>query len=107
MVGGYQIIDLDKYIGKKITKEQLDAIAGAVYTQKKPLLYKVTNADGLVYRTLNATFFSVGVNYQLALQATFKMSSWATNDFTADTSTMLVIFTKQTDNTYLVEVSEI
>lgn len=104
MVGGYQIIDLDKYIGKKITIEQIDAISGAVYTQKKPLLYKVTNADGLVYRTLNATFLSVGANYQLVLQATFSLSRWGANDFTADESTMLVTFTRDTDGTYEVSV---
>ena len=105
MVGGYQIIDLDKYVGKKITQEQLDTILGYVSDQKKPIMYKVTNQYNFVYRTYNVVIGVSENDYVLYLQVMLNTSGQLTNLF--QSSQILVNFEHQPDGTYLVSIGEL
>lgn len=105
MVGGYQIIDLNKYVGKKITQEQLNTILGYGSDQKKPIMYKVTNQYNLVYRAYNVVIAVNGDDYILYLQVMLNTSGQLNNIFQA--SQVLVNFLHQSDSTYLVSIGEL
>lgn len=105
MVGGYQIIDLDKYIDKKITQDQLFDIIGYNIERKKPVMYKITSAQKNIYRTYDAFVDINGSNYRLYLQVVYDTSGQL-NQFVS-TSSVFVDFTSQSDGNYLVSVGEV
>lgn len=105
MVGGYKITNLDNYVGKKITQEQLYDILGYVGEQKKPIMYKVTTNAKTVYRTYNTVIDTFEDSYRLYLQVICNTSNQLDTLFY--TSYICVDFNAQNDDTYLVSIGEL